>query len=338
MPQGLALGQVGEFSFILARHGLQFDMLAPGLYQRFIAVSVITMAVTPFIVMGAPWLADRLLRAPWLARRGGKVDTDFGGEHPEWHDHLVVVGYGLNGRNLVRAARSADIPYVVIEMNADTVRAEQRRGEPVFFGDAVHPAVLEHAAIQRARVLVIAISDPSASARITSLAREANPGLHIIVRTRFAAEIERLRGLGANDVIPEEFETAVEIFTRVLNHYLVPRDEIDDFTSRIRAEHYDMFRLRNLPSTLDQLNLHLADTEIRPVHVTAACGWAERSLADLDLRSVCGVTVLAVNRDGTVHPNPGGSFVLAIDDVLIAMGTTEQIAALERRMTAADGT
>jgi CPA2 family monovalent cation:H+ antiporter-2 len=155
-------------------------------------------------------------------------------------DHLVIIGFGFNGRNLACATRVRGIPYSIIEMNPETVRAEKAKGEPIHYGDATHEAVLHRAAVKDARVAVVAISDPTATRRIVELVRKVSPRIYVIVRTRFIQEVKRLRGLGADEVIPEEFETSVEIFARVLEKYLVPKDEIDKYIDEIRAEDYDV--------------------------------------------------------------------------------------------------
>jgi len=137
-------------------------------------------------------------------------------------NHLIIVGYGLTGKSVARAAQIAGIPYVVIEANAHTVKKEKELGVPIMFGDAARPEVLEEAGLARARVLVIVISDRRALQRIIALARFMNPAVYTIVRTRLVVDAEELRELGADEIVPEEFETSIEIFTRVLVKYLLP--------------------------------------------------------------------------------------------------------------------
>ena len=237
---GLALSQVGEFSFILSKTGIEFGLLAGDIYQMFLAVSVLTMALTPLIIAFAPRTADFVLRLPMpeRLRRGFSPvqEVKLAGKK----DHLVIIGFGFNGRNLARAAKVRGIPYCIIEMNPETVREEKAKGEPIYYGDATHEAVLQRADIEDARVAVVAISDPTATRRIVELVRKLSPGVYVIVRTRFLQEVKTLHALGADEVIPEEFETSVEIFARVLEKYLVPRDEIDKYIDEIRSEDYDM--------------------------------------------------------------------------------------------------
>jgi CPA2 family monovalent cation:H+ antiporter-2 len=95
---------------------------------------------------------------------------------------------------------------LIVEINPGTVTAEQQKGEPIYYGDATQEEVLMHLDILDARVAVVAISDPAATRRIVELARRLNPDVYIIVRTRFLHEVESLYQLGANEVIPEEYE------------------------------------------------------------------------------------------------------------------------------------
>jgi CPA2 family monovalent cation:H+ antiporter-2 len=150
-------------------------------------------------------------------------------------EHDIIVGYGLNGRNLAAALRSIRAPYVIAELNAQTVRQARDRGETAFYGDATREEILRALGVERARMLVAAISDPAATRRMVRIARGLNPGLHIIARTRYVVEIPELLRLGANDVIPEEFETSIEIFARVLSHYGATREDVDRLVDQIRA-------------------------------------------------------------------------------------------------------
>jgi CPA2 family monovalent cation:H+ antiporter-2 len=202
---GLALCQVGEFSFILSRTGAQHGLLAGDAYQFFLTVSVLTMAATPFIIALAPRIADGTLRLPLPGILKSGWHPVHGVNRACKQDHLIIIGFGVNGRNVARAARISGIPYTILEMDPDIVRAEQAKGKPIYYGDATHEAVFQHADIKDARIVVIAISDPAATRRITEIARRLNPKIHIIVRTHYLQEMEPLYELGADDVIPEEW-------------------------------------------------------------------------------------------------------------------------------------
>ncbi len=332
---GLALSQVGEFSFILSRAGVAYGLIGAEGYQLFLAVSVLTMAVTPFVIAVAPRTADAVTRLP-LPRRlksglypvSGITEAH---KKESLTDHLIIVGFGVNGRNVARAARVAAIPYVILEVNAATVRRESARGEPILFGDATQEAVLEQGGITQARVLVVAISDPVATRRITAIARRLNPKIHIIARTRFIQEMKPLMDVGADEVIPEEFETSVEIFTRVLMKYLVPREEIERFITEVRADGYEMFRSFSPGSAaFTDVKRHLADVEISTFRVGEKSFLVGKSLAQIELRKKYGVTLLAIRRDSHILSNPGGDTKLCANDVLMILGTPDKIRRIAR--------
>jgi len=317
---GLSLAQVGEFSFILAKAGINYKLLTPANEQLFLAGSILSMIATPFLIQSVHGLAVGL-----EAMLGGSQESTSAGETAASENvaqgHVVVVGYGLNGQNLARVLKEVGIPYRVLEMDPDLVRCAKAAGEPIFFGDGTRPEILQQAGIRQARVVVIAISDPAATARVVSQARRSRPDLYIIVRTRYVAEIDHLYRLGANQVIPEEFETSVEIFARVLEEYHVPRNVISLQVDLIRKEHYSTLRgLRLQGKQLDELNQFLVGTTTDIFSIVGASPVVGKSLEEVDLRSRCGATVIAVVRAGKSYHNLGADFALAAGDMLVLLG------------------
>ena len=150
-------------------------------------------------------------------------------------------------KNLAKILKEAEIPYVVLEMNSDTVREMKKRGEPIYYGDGTSKEILHKIGMDKARLLVVAISDPVSTRRIVSIARHENSDIHIIVRTRYLVEVDELRELGADEVIPEEFETSIEIFSRVLHRYNFPKNVIMDMIDKIRSGSYTALRGMELP-------------------------------------------------------------------------------------------
>jgi monovalent cation:H+ antiporter-2, CPA2 family len=220
----------------------------------------------------------------------------------------------------------AGIRYVVLEMNPDTVRNEGTKGEPIFYGDAAQPAVLEHAGISRARILAVVIADPAAIRRIAEAARKANPSLHIVVRTRFVSEIDPLRELGANEVIPEEFETSVEIFNRVLATYLVPRREIERFTFEIRAEGYGALRKPTVPGEPScDLSGVCSGFDVTAIDVESGSFVDGKSLKETELRKTHGLTLVGIKRGREVIANPDAGFRLKAGDVAYLFGEHHQV-------------
>lgn len=321
---GFSLSQVGEFSFILSQTGIQHGLISQGLYQGFLSASILTMMLTPFIIAFAPQAVKYITQLPIPQRL-------LTGTHPEvldkeiddYHDHLIIIGYGLNGRNLSRAANYAKVPYIALDLNSETVRVEQASGEPVYYGDATQEVVLEKAGVEKARVMVIAISDPAATRRIITTARRMSPGIHIIVSTRFISNVNDLHNLGANEVIPEEYETSIEIFARVLNRYLVPVDEIESFINMVRSEDYEMFR--SISRLEAQDDFYLQSINLWTIRVGETFLYRDAKISEVDFRNRYGISVIAIRRNDELISNPGADDIISMGDLLIVIGEPEQI-------------
>jgi CPA2 family monovalent cation:H+ antiporter-2 len=322
---GLGLAQIGEFSFILAGAGRGYGLLTPAEEQGFLAASILTMAATPFFIR---WVHRLAFGLESLVRAGSFGESS---EEPKTTDslilgHVIIVGYGLNGQNLARVLKEVGIPYRILEMDPHLVGWAREIGEPISFGDGTRAEVLRQMGVEQARVLVVAISDPAATARIVSQVRRLRADLYIVVRTRYVAEIDHLYRLGANQVIPEEFETSVEIFARVLQEYHIPRNVIALQVDLIRKEHYRTLRGLHLPGRrLDELSRFLAGTTTDTFLILEGSPAPGRSLEEIELRAQSGVTVIAVVRDGKSIQNPGADFRLAAGDVLVLLGSHKEL-------------
>ncbi len=319
----LALSQIGEFSFILSKVGFDSGIIPGEVYQLFLDVTVITMAATSFIMALSPRVAEGILQLPFPEKMKNGSYTRPPSSITAKKDHLIIVGYGVNGRNVARSARAEGILYEIVEMDPEIVTAEGEKGEPICYGDAATEAVLRHVGIKDARVMVIAISDPASTRRITELARRLNPDLFIIVRTRYLQEMKPLHDLGANEVVPEEYETSVEIFSRVLERYQIPREKIENFIAEIRSDGYEMFRsLSKEPYCNASVNL-ISD-EISTLKVCEGSPISGRQISEIGLGGY-GIVLLAVHRDMQTITNPDENFRLQVDDVAILVGPKSKI-------------
>jgi CPA2 family monovalent cation:H+ antiporter-2 len=197
-------------------------------------------------------------------------------------------------------------------MDPEIVALEGKIGEPICFGDAAQEYILRQVGIKNAKVMVIAISDPSATRRITELSRRMNPDLFIIARTRYIQEMKPLHDLGANEVIPEEYETSIEIFTRILDLYQIPKEKIESFVAQVRADGYEMFRSLSREPYCNA-NISLMTEEISTLKVSQGSPVAGRSLSELGLEGY-DIVPLAVHRDLVGKwPNPWSIFILMGD-------------------------
>lgn len=325
----LSLAQIGEFSFVLARAGQGAGLLPDSDYQSFLAASIISMIATPFLISVSPRFGFFIQR---FLKDGRVADVDNSEEDIHLtssgglQQHVIIVGYGLNGRNLARVLRAVGVPYVILELDAEVVRRAKAKGEKINFGDATRREVLLHAGVERAWSMVLAMSDPAAARRTVALACRLNPDLHIIVRTRYVAEITELLELGANQVIPEEFETSIEIFSRVLHRYGIQRSVIEQQIAKIREQGYEMLRSPALASSsLNVAKIDLDGASTKTITLDENSPVVGKNLGELELRGKSGATVIAVIRDGETKISPGAHYKLNAGDVVILLGSAKKI-------------
>ncbi len=328
----LGLAQIGEFSFVLAKAGRAADLLPDSDYQSFLAASIISMIITPFMIAAAPqfgYLVQRFVPDKKSSAENGETEagedlhiTSTGG----LNNHVIIVGYGLNGRNLARVLRAVMVSYTILELNAEVVREAKQKGEKINFGDATRREVLHHAAIENANALVLAMSDPQAARRTVKQARELNEKIYIVVRTRYTSEITELLKFGADEVIPEEFETSIEIFSRVLLRYGVDRHTIENQIERVRRQGYEMLRSPSIQRVeMSNLNAALQAATTETVKLNQTSPAIGKNLGELNLRNATGATLIAVVRGDDTKIGPGANYKLQENDILILFGKPEKI-------------
>jgi CPA2 family monovalent cation:H+ antiporter-2 len=318
---GFGLAQVGEFSFVLASSGITLGLLTADQYQLFLGASVLSMLAAPFVIGAAERVAEWATHAS--RRQLVVIPTTEMPVVRALRDHVIIVGYGLNGRNLALALESAQIPYVVLEQNGQLVRKARLERTPIFFGDGTRAEVLEKVGIEHARVLVFAIAAPAEERRGVAVARHLSSTVRIVVRTRYVSEIEELRRLGADEVIPEELETSVEIFARVLRRYGVEVNRIRRLVDEVRGDHYGMFltRERSVTARIGDALAPLGErVRLQTLVVEEGSMAANQTPATLSLRKTTGATVIAVVRKGAVTYSPEPTTTFEVGDEVLLVG------------------
>ncbi len=318
---GLALAQIGEFSFVLMEVGRANGLLGDEMFQTLLVTAVLTLLATPMLIRAAPVLGERA--ASWTARGASDEPPE---ESRALSSHVIIVGYGLNGSLLCRVLSEARIPYIVIELNGATVREARKAGVPMLFGDASRREILEHAGVERANAVVFAISDVAVIPRGVRLVRELNPAAGIIVRSRMVQDIEPLRDAGADEVVTEEFESAIEIFTLVLERFHVPRNIIRAQVRVLRGEGYRAMRSPSGSRDVSDAVLEVLEAGTSEIYrVGESSRAAGSTLRDLDLRRICGASVIAVVRGEKAFPNPSAEMILETGDCLVLVGSHGEI-------------
>jgi monovalent cation:H+ antiporter-2, CPA2 family len=315
---GMRLAQIGEFSLILAAIGLEKGLFNNEQYQLLLVVSIISMLFAPLLIQISSNFSI------WVFSRS-KVEEDVEKEieKESLSEHVIIAGYGLGGRTLAKVLKEAEIPFIILELNGEKVKRALTEGMTIHYGDCTQDKTLFRAGVKQARMIVYAISDQVSTERAIRLTRKLNSNIKIMVRTRLASQVEELKATGADVVIPEEFETSIEIFCRVLKEYRIPNNVIEQQVELIRMEGYSMFRGLSLNTeSLKNFSTYLTATLIESFLVIEDSWVNEKALGDID---IIGATVIAVVRKNNPHPNPGVDFVVLPRDMLILFGSHMQL-------------
>ncbi len=320
---GVRLAQVGEFSLILAGLALTQGLLSSGNYQLFLSVAVLTMLVAPLLIqISSP--ASHFLFSKWTTGRGPEELPEQQSE--ELKGHVIIAGYDVVGRNLSRVLKETHIPFIVLELDGELIKHALAEEVPVLYGDASHRDTLARAGIAQARIIVFSIPDHQATGQSVRLARSLNPDIFIMVKTRFSSQVDELKKSGADQVIPEEFETSIEIFSRVLREFRMPNNIIEQQVELVRLEGYGMFRGLSLNmESMQNFSTYLTASLSQSFQVLEDSWSNGKQLDSLSLTQKTGATLIAVVRDNHAQPNPSGDFQIETDDVLILFGRHAQV-------------
>lgn len=334
---GLIIAQIGEFSFVIALSAYSMGVISDFDYQVFLGASIITMLISPFLINQANpigFYIQKKFKISGLVTNPLRKVSDLVKTEELKNDesikslkkHVIIIGYGKTGQHLSYVLKDIGIPFIISEMQIRRFHDAKDAGYKIIFGDAATQEILEQLHVETASVLVIGTGDLASTTRICQLARQLNSTIHVIARTRYIDNLESLMTAGANEVIPEEYETSIEIFSRTLRHYHIPRNIIATQISIIRKEKYGTLRgLATSKDTLEQLPYLLAATATESVVILDHSPIKGKSIKESDLSSKCRVHIIALVRNNEAQTNPPDDMVLEAGDVLIIIGSHAEI-------------
>jgi CPA2 family monovalent cation:H+ antiporter-2 len=325
---GLSLFQIGEFAFILSRVGIEYELISEQTNQYFLSISIVSMILTPFVIIFSERIANKFIGVSKKMGLDPTLVSDktiSGVPQNKQENHLIIIGYGINGSNLAKAAAANNIPYVIIEMNAEAVRQEKAKGVPILYGDATQDHILQAVHISDARAVVVAISDDQATKTIIKNIRSYSDSIYLVVRTRYVKETSELMALGADEVIPEEFETSVQIFAHVLQNFLVPENDIDLLVDKVRADNYQLFK-GELKLQKNYRPKNIADFNITCLRLVSDSNkFLGKSLNELNLRAKYGITILGIKRKNEMLDTVQPEEILKQGDIVYIQGTQSKV-------------
>lgn len=322
---GLALSQVGEFSFVLARIGFQKSIISSFYFQLFLAVAVITMAVTPFLMRAAKPFSNLLMK--WLPLPNFMIEGLFpikDVDLPEMENHIVIIGKDMSSQKLCLMTKHFQIPHISIVFDPALAREKIEKGENVVYGDAVNIPILEKAHVETAGVVIVSVGNPIPSMAIIEKTRQLNKKAHIIVRAKETTNVDKFYKAGADEVFPEKLEIAIDLFTRLLKQRLTPNRDINRMLASIRTSHLGEYTEKdtvNRPTILDEM----ADIKISALTIDPNSPADGKSILELNLRKQTGVTVLAVKKADSMEDIITPLTVLSGNDIAYVLGNPDQV-------------
>jgi monovalent cation:H+ antiporter-2, CPA2 family len=235
---GLALTQVGEFSLVLGQVAVREHVLSADQYAVLLAVTLATIVATAPLQAAGPPLLRWLRVTPGLGRWFAEPLVPHLGESP-LTQHIVICGFGRVGGSVAEVLRTRGFRYLVVDLNPHVIADLRREGIPCIYGDAVQPAVLAHAGLERARGLACTVPDAGSAEAIVRAARSVYPRIDVIARARDAAALPQLRTAGATEVVYPEFEAGLEFIRHILHRYGVSLAEIQALLQAQRTAQYE---------------------------------------------------------------------------------------------------
>jgi len=321
---GIALSQVGEFSFILAKIGLTNSIISDYFYQLFLAVAVITMALTPFLMKVSLPLANNMLKLPIpkFIVNGLFPLTEV--EIPDFKNHLVIIGKDASALKLSKMAKHNNIEHVSIIFDPLTATDKIKSGDTVVYGDAVNDPILLKAHVDTAGLVVVSVGSIIPSMAIIERVKHINKKAYVIARAKYIANVEQLYKIGADQVLPEKFEIAIDLFNRILVNKQYPQKDVNRMLNHIRSSNLGEYTEKdtvNQPSIFDELS----NTKVSVLKVDLNSTADGKSPRDIQLRKNTGVTLLAIKRGSEVLEHPSSGTIIKGDDLVYLLGNSEQV-------------
>ncbi|MBL0945858.1 MAG: cation:proton antiporter [Hydrogenophaga sp.] len=325
---GLYLAQAGEFGLVLLSLAAQNRLVPPELFNPILASMVISMLLTPFVILYSNRIVTRLVGSDWLmqsvqmtaiARKAINADK-----------HVIICGYGRCGQNLARLLEAENIPYMALDLDPDRVRQAAAAGHSVVFGDAARLQALIAAGLHRASAVVVTYLDTPSALKVLHHAREHAARVPVVVRTLDDVDIERLRAGGATEVVPEAIEASLMLASHALALVGVPMRRVIRVVQEQRDARYELLR-GYFHGADDETADDLQHERLNSLTLPGAGRWVGKPLGSLALPAM-GVRVVSLRR-ASGHTAPADdATVLAGGDTLVLSGQAPALALAEDKL------
>jgi len=327
---GLALAQAGEFGLVLIVQAQGLGLLDRDYAQLVVAAMLLSMLAAPFIIQASDKLVLRWSGTEWMLKSLELHRVAVQSLATE--RHVVLCGYGRTGQRLAHLLEEEGIGFIALDPDPERVREAATAGESVVFGDASRRETLVAAGLARASALVVTFADTQRALRILHHVREIRPALPVIVRTLDDADLDKLIAAGAAEVVPDTFESSLMLASHALVLLGVPLKRVLRRIRDVREHRYSLLRgffHGGTDPAEDPEEAHAP--RLHSVTLAPEARARGKNLEELALETL-GASVTAIRRGDVRLVSPGPETRLENGDVIVLLGTPEQLAAAEMRL------
>lgn len=317
---GLGLFQVGEFAFVLARLGLDTNAIDNNMYSLVLAISVLSMVLTPFVSAMAPplyKLKKRLFKYESLQTENIP--------HSGLKDHVVIAGGGRVGQHIAQVLTRLNLPFVIIELNHQRMLECKNANFPVIYGDMSQPTVMDISKVHASRLLLITTPSVVTSQSIIKQTHRLKPELHIIVRANGSDQARALYESGVYMAVLPEMEAGLEIARQALLHLEIPVAVIQEYTDAVRQQLYaPIFQSRGDQQLLTKLDNIKSLLEISWVTIESESPLISKSIKEAAIRTRIGASVVGIINGKLFHSNPDAGYSFQEGDLVAVVGNQQE--------------
>jgi monovalent cation:H+ antiporter-2, CPA2 family len=325
---GIWLAQAGEFGFVILSQAVLVKLMPESLAQPIVAAMLISLLISPLLIMKANWLALRVSGQEWMMR--SLQLQQIASQSLKRQNHVIICGYGRSGQGLGHLLEAEKVSYVALDLDPDRVADAAKAGEPVMFGDASRRETLLASGLHRARAVAITFAADKEAAKLIRVIRELAPKVHILVRGGAEADIESLKAAGATEVVPEIAEGSLMLAANLLSVAGISPQRVQERVQQVRDSRYAPLRGVYLGSDdKEHETIESSRAQLHTVLIGVNCVAKGQAIDGLDL---AGATVAVLVRNRHRFVTPSGSEVLRVGDAIVLEGSHEQVHAAELKL------
>jgi monovalent cation:H+ antiporter-2, CPA2 family len=328
LRSALALAPAGEFGFVIIALAARHQAVDATTLQVVLGGCLLSLLSAPLVLARMESIVLHFVQSEWTSR--AMALHDLAVKAMATKGHVIVCGYGRSGQALAQYLEREKVRVIALDSDPERVRQAAAAGDSVVYGDASRREVLVAAALSRATAVVVSFADTPKALAILAHVREVRPELPVIVRTMDDSDVARLRAAGAAEIVAEVVEGSIMLAAQTMLQVGTPLNRVLRRLRDVRQERYSLMR-GWFPGATDE-DGH--DHEAPRLHTlvageSAAC--VGKTIGALNLQAL-GVEVTAIRRTGERQVNPSSDAVVKVGDVLVLLGTQENLAKAEMRL------